>query len=212
MQKEKFEKEGKERHAFIVFDGIDGSGKSTIARKIAKYLKSKGLKVFLTHEPSNFASGKKIRELVRKKSSQKLSRKFWIALFTQDRLEHINKFILPKLKEGIVISDRYYYSTLAYQMKENEWQEYLKKYRFLKPDMAFILDVNPKIALQRVEKAKPSKAVFEKERFLEKVRKRYVRLCKLKNLLKENLFLIDANQPMLKVFADVKKFIDKELK
>ncbi|MEM4318335.1 MAG: dTMP kinase [Candidatus Pacearchaeota archaeon] len=193
----------------IVFDGIDGCGKSTVANLVASYLKSRGHKVVLTHEPSNTPAGKKIKELLRKKSSEKFSRRFWVTLFTQDRQEHIEKFIVPKLKDGyIVINDRYYYSTLAYQLNENEWEDYLKKYYFIKPYLAFILDVDPAIGIERMKKRKKHKTIFERLAFLEKTRRKFVKIYK-KNLLNENIFLIDANQPLAKVISDVKKIIDK---
>ncbi len=193
---------------FIVFDGIDGCGKTTIARMIRDYLKKKNYKVFLTHEPNkNTKTGKKIKELIRKNI---MSKNFWKVLFTQARIEHIEKIIKPKLdKNFIVICDRYYYSTLAYQMNEKEWKGYLKKYNFIKPDVVFIFDVDTKIALERLEKRKRKKTVFEKYNFLEKTRKKFLALYKRRHELKENIFLIDGNQPKLKVFSDVKKILDK---
>jgi dTMP kinase len=192
---------------FIVFDGIDGCGKTTIAKMIKEYLRKKNYKVFLTHEPNeNTKTGKKIKEIITKKQ---MPRNFWKVLFTQARIEHIENIIKPKLEKNfVVICDRYYYSTLAYQMNEKEWEGYLRKYNFLKPDLAFILDVNTNIALHRLEKRKKKKTVFEKYGFLEKTRKKFLEIYKKKDELRENLWLIDANQPKLKVFFDVKKIID----
>ncbi|MEM1535368.1 MAG: dTMP kinase [Candidatus Pacearchaeota archaeon] len=196
----------------IAFDGIDGCGKSSIAKLIRDYLKKQNYKVLLTHEPSETTTGKKIKELVRKKGSEKFSRQFWLTLFTQDRLEHTKSIILPKLEEGfIVLVDRYYYSTLAYQLNENEWKNYLEKYRFVKPNIAFILDVDPKIGIERTAKRGLKKAIFERENFLVKVRKKYLTFFKKARQFDENIFLIDANQPLKKVFSDVKKIIDDAL-
>ena len=195
---------------FIVFDGIDGCGSGTIGKLLRDYLKSKGLKVFLTHDPNkNLSLGKKIRELLEKKSSEKYTRQFWLTLFTQSRHELIEKIIKPKLERSyIVICDRYYYSTLAYQLNEKEWKDYLNKYRFLKPDIAFILDVAPVISLKRTKK-RQRKTIFEKEKFLEKVREKFIKIYKKRKLLNENIWLIDASQPKAKVFSDVKKIIEK---
>jgi len=195
---------------FIVFDGIDGCGKTTIAKMVANYLKKKRFKVFFTHEPSKLATGRKIKELIRKKT---MNRNFWKVLFTQDRIEHTKKIIKPKLEKGfIVVCDRYYYSTLAYQLNQKEWKSYLKKYGFLKPDIAFILDVIPSVALKRLEKRKKKKTIFEKQGFLEKIRKKFLEIYRKKAMLEENVILIDANQPKLKVFSDVKKILDKYIK
>ncbi|MEM4648119.1 MAG: dTMP kinase [Candidatus Pacearchaeota archaeon] len=194
---------------FIVIDGIDGAGKSTMAKLLAKYLAKKNFKVFITHEPcKNTKIGKKIKELVRK--NKKFSKEFWITLFNQDRIEHIENIIKPKLNMGyIVISDRYYYSTLAYQLNEKNWKKYLDRNKFLKPDLVFILDVYPSIGLNRIKR---KKTIFEKEKFLEKVRKKFLLIYKKRKILDENIYLIDANQPKTKVFLDIKKIIDNFIK
>lgn len=194
---------------FIVLDGIDGCGKTTMVVLLKKYLHKKGYNVFLTHEPTKkTATGKKIQELLKKRSSNKYSRRFWLTLFTQDRLEHIEKIIIPKLKNGfIVISDRYYYSTLAYQLNEREWQSYLSRYALLKPDLVFILDVPALISLNRTKK-RTIKTIFEKQKFLEKTRRKFLKFYKLKGKFKENIWLIDASQPKAKVFSDIKKVLE----
>ncbi len=197
---------------FIVLDGIDGCGKTTIAKLLAAYLRKNGRKVVIMHEPSSGSTGRKIKELIRKDSSRKFSRSFWVTLFTQDRLSNI-EHIKAKLEKGFdVISDRYYYSTLAYQLNESEWSDYLKKYKFLKPDVVFILDVASRIGLERTRNRKKKITIFEKLKFLEKVRRKFIRIYKNRKVLNENIYLIDANQPLAKVFSDVKKITDNYYK
>jgi len=189
---------------FIVFDGIDGNGKSTQANKLKEWLEAKGIAVFATSEPSHSEYGKQIDELLRKKDAAKVPEKKWIELFTLDRVENL-KEIGDALKNGkTVICDRYYYSTLAYQLGENEWQSYAAQ--FLMPDVTFILDVPAETGIERTkekyELTGEKKAYFEKLEILKKVRKKFLILPRY---LKDNIKIIDSARPVDAVFEDIKK-------
>lgn len=191
---------------FIVFDGIDGNGKSTQAFLLKEWLEGKGIKVFATSEPSTSEHGKLIERLLRKKEAASISRKKWIELFTADRLENL-KEIRAALQRGMtVVCDRYYYSTLAYQLDEQEWQSYALQ--FLRPDIAFILDVPAEIALERTKtKYKltgEKKAYFEKLKILKKARKKFLLLP---NYLGDNIKIIDGNKAIETISKDIKKEI-----
>ena len=102
------------RGKFIVFEGIDGSGQSTQAGLLHKFLSKRGRLVVLTKEPTQDSrAGRKIRKILDKKektSSQRLQQ-----LFADDRKEHLKKTVIPALKQGkTVISDRYFFSSLAF--------------------------------------------------------------------------------------------------
>ena len=98
----------------IVFEGIDGTGKSTQVRLLAEALRARGCTVVTTFEPTNGPHGRRIRELFSSRSS--LSRTEELALFMADRRQHVAEVIAPALAAGqVVISDRYYLSTAAYQ-------------------------------------------------------------------------------------------------
>jgi len=200
---------------FIVFDGSDGCGKSTQAKLLAAYLKRKGKKVLLTREPSDYKYGKKIMILGRKKDANRISRQQWLRLYTLDRKEHIKKDILPALKKGkIVISDRYYHSTCAYQLSKGKWKSYAKQ--FLTPSITFIFDLPVNVALKRIEKDlgdkgghRNGKFVFEKKLFLEGVRKKYLAMPRY--FKEDNIKIINSNRPIKETFKEVKKHLSSVL-
>ena len=200
----------RKKNLFIVFDGIDGSGKSTQARLTYKWLNKK-YKIILTHEPTDSKYGKKIKSIIydkAKKQSIHNLRKILLKLYTKDRIWHIKNVIMPMLKQGFVISDRYYYSTLVYQLSVKEWQAYLKKFQKLKPDITFIVDTPARIALKRITKRKKDKAIFEKLKFLENIREKYLKLRRLD----ENIIILNGTKSIQSIFKDVKKEINKLLK
>ncbi|MFR7882330.1 MAG: dTMP kinase [Christensenellales bacterium] len=97
----------------ITFEGIDGSGKSTLIKQVGEYLKSKNLNTLITYEPYD----EDIRNLIK---SGKYLPKAELALFTADRVQHIENIILPALKDNmIVLCDRFIDSTIAYQFGGN---------------------------------------------------------------------------------------------
>jgi dTMP kinase len=184
------------RGMLIVVEGIDGSGKSTQAIMLAEWLSKKGKKVILTREPYT----KKLRKLLRNGKKQD-----WFRLFTQDRKLHLRNVILPALQKGrIVISDRYFYSTLAYQLRPDQWKIYRDK--FIKPDIAIIFDLPVSIALKRREKrdSKISQkaSYFEKKKTLEKVRKKFLKMKKFPECR-----ITNSSYPPEKIFENVKKII-----
>jgi dTMP kinase len=99
---------------FIIFEGIDGTGKSTQLHLLAEKLKQLDYAVVSTREPTNGPYGKKIRELFVDRTAATLEEE--LELFIADRDQHVQEVIAPALADGsIVICDRYYLSTVAYQ-------------------------------------------------------------------------------------------------
>ena len=203
------EKSGK-RSVFIVLDGIDGSGKSTQALYLAEWLIKNGKKVVLFHEPnSKTAFGRKIKELLRGKKANGVSKKRWVAMFTKQRNQTL-KEIKKALDSGkIVICDRYYYSTMAYQLGEKEWKSYAKK--FLKPDIAFIFNLPLGEALKRINKKNEEQmmvpAVFERTATLREVKGMFIKIPKIFREAK----LIDTSPGPNKIFSQIKKEVAKKL-
>ncbi len=188
----------------IVFEGIDGSGKTTISKMLFSYLKKKEFNTVWFREPSDSKWGKKIRDLAQSKDSIPLEQE--LNYFIEDRKINVKLNIKPALnKNKIVILDRYYFSTACYQgARGMDIEKIIKINREFapEPDIIFIIDVNVKTALERIKKNRRSKAkLFEKKDFLEKVRKNYL------NLNINNIKIINGNNDLDTVFNDIKKFI-----
>ncbi len=195
---------------FIVFEGLDGSGQTTQARLLKEYLERAGLKVLAMKEPTqNSSAGKKIQRILDKK--EEISSADLQKLFVEDRKEHLEREILPALKRGeIVICDRYFFSTFAFGAASGLDLEWLIKLneKFLLPDLTFILKAKPETCLQRITKRGTEKTLFEKKETMEKVWQVYEILLQRF----ENLFLIDAEQPIEQVFSQIKEIVLKNLK
>ena len=163
---------------FIVLDGIDGSGTTTHSKLLAGFLSLKGLKIYLTQEPSNSEIGKLLRNFLK---DDKIPPSTDALLFAADRDLHYRNEIKMKLEEGyIVISDRYIESSIIYQSCQSEkitieWVKSLNKFAG-KPDLTIILDIDPKMSLARKNQRDLEK--FEDTSFLEKVRKLYITRAK----------------------------------
>ena len=201
---------------FIVVDGIDGSGKGEIVKLIHNYLfsKNKKFRILTTREPTNGEYGRKIRLMLANEKDPFSSTNELVELFIKDRQMHLKNTILPFLSNtsgdeiNIVVSDRYYYSTIAFQGAQGMQIEKMieKNADFLKPDIAFILDVNPQIALKRIEYRKKEK--FEQLEFMKKIRTNFL---KLQELLQDKITIINSDRPINVVFNDVKREIDNLL-
>ncbi|ADD08267.1 dTMP kinase [Candidatus Aciduliprofundum boonei] len=196
---------------FIVFEGIDGSGKSTIARRIAKHLSSLGHDIFLTEEPTTTWMGKDVRRAIEEEKNP-LSQAL---LFFADRAEHVEA-IKKNLEDGkIVISDRYVYSTFAYQGAQMEklmpldkalkWLEGVYEPMRLDPDMVILLKIEPRRGLDFVN-TRDFKEKFEREEFLERVQDIYMDLAD-----KYGFFVVDSNRNLNEVYEDVRKIIDDRI-
>jgi len=187
------------RKMFVVFEGIDGSGKTTLSKLLVEELNKKGHTAVWTKEPFD----NQIREVILSKNLDPWSEVF---LFLSDRREHVLKVIKPALDKGyIVVCDRYYYSTLAYQGfgKGLNLQKLEKLNKFategLEPDIVFILDIDPQKALERINKTRGEKTKFEKLQFLQKVREGFLNLAKEK----ENILILNAEEELTKLLSTV---------
>ncbi len=151
---------------FIVFEGVEGSGKSYQSRKLYKNLLKKGYSCILTREPGGTESAEKIRNLIlkdyfRKSIKDKFHRYTDTLLYLASRNEHLQNKILPALKQKkIVICDRFTDSTIAYQVYGKKinlnFINLIHKFLLgsLKPDITFMLNVDMKIAMRRLNKRK----------------------------------------------------------
>ncbi len=157
----------------IVIEGIDGAGKSTQARLLLKKLRSEGYPAVYFREPTKGKWGRKIKKLAKRIRS--LSPEEELALFLRDREENVTKNLRPALgRRKVVILDRYYFSTIAYQGAKGISQARIRRLHkkfAIKPDLVVVLDLNPAVGLKRIRTRKKKDVLFEREEYLTKVRK-----------------------------------------
>ncbi len=206
-----------ERGKFIVLEGIDGSGTTTQARKLVSYLLSfPGYHVFGTREPTGFDKGREIKRRLqedREAGVDPFREKGleYALLYVEDRREHTEQIIKPLLERGVhVVSDRYKYSTFAYQQAQGRGFDELAGMHesLLVPDLVLILDLPAEEALgRRVADGTPPE-VFETLPFQQAVRKNYLSLRD--RLPEENIVLINSSMKNIEqVFSQIKAEIDK---
>lgn len=154
----------------IAFEGIDGGGKSTQVSLLAERWRSEGRDIVLTSEPTKGAYGRLLRDSAEKKT--RLSAEEELELFMRDRASHVDSVIRPSLERGcVVITDRYFLSTVAYQGARGLDPTLildLNEGKFPIPDCALLLEISVKQGLDRVRRRGREDA-FENERSLEKV-------------------------------------------
>jgi len=188
----------------IDLEGIDGCGKSTQSKFLMEKFEENNEKTIILKEPTSGKYGKKLWEMLSGK--REATTEQILDLFVMDRKEHVDEKINPALKEGkIVLMDRYYYSTMAYQAaagidinrirKDNEFAP--------KPDIVLIFDLPADLAMKRV-KGHSVADVFEKEEHLEKVREAYL------NLRDDPLVrIIDSTRTPEEIFKEVWKLVSE---
>ena len=165
-----------ERGWLIVFEGIDGTGKSTQCRKMEEYLNKKKVSVARFREPTDGIWGQKIRKILTVGRGD-IDREEELSWFNKDRQEDVEKNISPALSEKkVVLMDRYYYSTAAYQgalglnldniLRDNESFAPI-------PDRVYIFTAPPKQCLKRIEDSRDSYSSFEKLDYLIKVQRKF---------------------------------------
>lgn len=157
---------------FIAFEGIDGTGKSTQVRLLADALAGKGHQVVVTREPTDGPFGRKIRELYT--GRDQVSKEEELELFMADRRQHVEEVVGPALAAGkIVITDRYYFSTVAYQGAAGlDPDEIIRRNRAFapQPDLVCLLVVPPEVGVHRIRNSRGDELnAFEQESTLEKV-------------------------------------------
>jgi len=192
----------------IVFEGIDGCGKTTQAKLLFEKLKSLDFDTILLKEPSSSKWGKEIKKLSLFENS--ITPEKELKLFIKDREENTNKNVKPSLQEKkIVILDRYYFSTIAYQGAKGIDIDLIKKLNkniAIEPDIVFILDVEPNIGLERIENRKKKEKLFERENYLNRVREIY-------NSLKgKNIFKIDGSKKIDEIRKEIEKIVFNYIK
>ncbi|MCK4895695.1 MAG: dTMP kinase [Candidatus Heimdallarchaeota archaeon] len=195
---------------FICFEGIDGSGKTTHSRLIVERLCILGYDAVYTTEPTKWSEpGKKLRESFFAPTRLPVEDEF--KLFLKDRMYHVKSEVIPLLNDGkIVVTDRYYFSSVAYQGARGlDWHYILKENEkiAIAPHLVIFLDVPVDVALDRIaSERKEGINTFEKEESLRKVKDIYLLLAdKFPKLIAK----VDATKEISEIQKDVLKLITK---
>jgi dTMP kinase len=171
---------------FITFEGIDGSGKSTQARHLIKYLEDQGISVLALREPGGTAIGESIRQILLAKSNSAMSMETELLLFAAARAQLVRQVIIPALADGQwVVCDRFYDSTTAYQGYGRGLD--LDMIRSLnqiatggcRPDRTFLFDISVEAAVGRLSgrTGKADRLDGEDRDFMERTRQGYLALA-----------------------------------
>ncbi|WP_208754267.1 dTMP kinase [Enterobacteriaceae endosymbiont of Neohaemonia nigricornis] len=195
---------------FIVVEGIDGSGKTTICNYIIYLLKCWNINnIIRTHEPGGTILAEKIRNLIKNSYKEFFSYKTELLLLYAARLQLLDNIIKPNIKDYWIISDRYDLSSYAYQIGGRGIQKkdilFLQKFinNNIIPNIVIYLDVNPLIGLQRIKNRNKDRIEKESIKFFTNVRKYYLKIANNNNMIK----IIDANNNLSNVKLLVKKIL-----
>ena len=188
------------RGLLIVFEGIDGSGKSTQCRMLADLLNKKGIANISLAEPTRGKWGMKIRQLLAK-GRNGISSNEELEWFMNDRREDVKQNIEPALKDGkVVLMDRYYFSTAAYQGALGFDPEKIRvdNERFAPiPDRVLIFHNSPEKSLERIESSREEKSAFEKRDYLIEVQTIF------KSFTGPNIRYVSSDSSLEKVYEQV---------
>ncbi len=204
----------KSKGRLIVFEGIDGSGKSTQIKRISKRLAASDYKVYSTFEPTDGPIGSLIRQMLSGKVAT--DQRTIASLFAADRTDHlVNKEngIRHKVDQGeIVLCDRYYFSSYAYhaQYMDMEWVIHTNSLNveILRPDLTLFIDVDPDICFERIKNSRANFEMYEKKDIMKKVRANYFKAFDaLKDLEKIAVVNGDGTEKMVEdaIWNEVKK-------
>lgn len=200
---------------FIVFEGVDGSGKSTQIKKIEKFLKSKGIKVFSTFEPTKSNYGKLIRNLL--KRLDKVTPFDLASLFVSDRLSHLlgKNGICDKLSKGyVILCDRFYLSNCAYQGKYLGVNTVIDMNKdcldILTPSLTIYVDVPPEIAYNRIKNSGRRVDDMETKENIFVVHDLYKECISIRKDI-DNITTIDGCKSIDAVHSDIKQIVSNYL-
>ncbi|HJY65056.1 MAG TPA: dTMP kinase [Ignavibacteria bacterium] len=202
---------------FITFEGIDYSGKSTQARLLHEYLLNKKLKSILLREPGGTKISEKVREILLDKKHLEMTPLTEFLLFSASRSQLVSQIIKPHIEKGyVVICDRYYDSSTAYQGYggEIDLRRIFSVNDFasggLKPDLTFLIDISPSEAFKRTEKRSGQKDRMENKtiRFYNRVHKGFIELA---NQNKKRFVILNGALEIPKLQNRIIEIVNKKL-
>lgn len=200
------------RGKFIVFEGIDGSGKSTQIKLLGEALEKRGIKCHKTLEPTYGLVGGILHDILSGKTQA--DPKVTASLFVADRLDHIlgkEDGLLKHIESGeTVICDRYYFSSYAYQSVEvpREWVISANGLaaECLKPDCTIFIDISADTAMERIEKNRGVTELYENRERLNAVREGYLSAFELMKE-SERIFVVDGNREVQKIAQEIENLV-----
>lgn len=202
------------RGKFIVFEGIDGSGKTTYAKRLAADLSSPENEAHFTFEPTKYVIGSLIRKVITHEIS--MNEQSIAALFAADRLDHVQNQeygMLQFLDKGHhVVSDRYYISSYAYHVPyvTLPWVFEANSIAasLLKADITFFINISVDTSLHRISNNRNQFDLFETKERISQVRENYFNaLDKVRD--SENIIMIDGERPMDEVYAEILNYTNQ---
>ncbi len=202
---------------FLTFEGIDGSGKSTQARRLADHLRSLGRDVILTREPGGSPGAEEIRRLVLEGDPDRWSAETELLLFTAARRDHLERTIEPALAEGkVVICDRFADSTRMYQgLSRGDLRGVVDQLHSLmigrEPDLTLLIDMDPDTGLSRAKGRQGAEERFE-DFGPDLQRQMRAGFLSLAQEFSDRFRVVDGNRDMDSVAADVTDIVMQELR
>ncbi len=204
--------------SFLAFEGIDGSGKSTLIKALREDLQKRGFQPVVTREPGGTLIGQKIRSILIEKTDYPPNPYTEILLYYADRHQHITEVIKPSLEKGsFLISDRYWASTFAYQCGGRQIDETFVSHihqkvceSSLDPDLWILLDLPIEISLERLMKKRkkdPDRFELEEKDFHQRIKDYYLKLSQKNS---KSWLVLDATQETQKLLEKVLSYLEKQ--
>ena len=200
--------------AFIVIEGIDGSGKTTQVELLKAFLSERGHRVLVTRDPGSTDLGEKLREVLLF-SRQAIDPVAETLMYAAARAQHVSERIIPALRrEMMVVSDRFSGSMYAYQGwgkgVDRDLLDVVNRHscRGLVPDAVILLDIDPALSLSRLKRP-ADRMESEGQEFLQRVRKGYLAMAAGSP---DQYTVIDANLPVEEIALQVRQAVEKLLK
>ncbi len=215
----------RQRGKFITFEGLDGVGKSTQIKNLARWLRSQRIEVITTPEPGGTALGQKLRTVLLSSRTSGLSPLAELALMFADRAQHIDELILPALHRGQwVLCDRFTDSSVAYQGGGRElgsaavWHLHKILCHDLRPDLTILMVSNPAASVARARRrnlahtrrARGDENRFEQENraFYQRVHEAYLAIAEREP---QRVVRVDAKEPVAKVHKKIVAIVEERL-